>query len=227
MDNYRHEIKYICTVSELEELKIKLSAVAEPDRHAKNGSYRIRSIYFDDHYNSSYFDNESGVDPREKWRIRIYDNDESLILLECKRKMRGMINKKQVRLSREEYDRIVRGDIELKFDDRNILNRFYCLMETRLLRPVVIVQYTRFPFICFEGNVRITLDCDISSSVDYDHFFDRDICLRPIQERDQQLLEIKYDEFLPDEIYHAIHLKNRQQQTFSKYYLCRSIGMGA
>ncbi len=221
MDKYRHELKYICSQAEVEELKIRTSAVAEPDPHTVNGSYLIRSLYFDDYDNSAYGDNESGVDPREKWRIRIYNGNSDRIQLECKRKQNGMINKKSCPITKKEYADIVSGSPALSFDDRALFNRFKIQRETKLLHPVVIVQYVRYPYICRDGNVRITLDCDIASSGDIARFLDPELSCRPIQDRNRQLLEVKYDEFLPDEIYHAVQLKNRRQQTFSKYYLCR------
>lgn len=225
METYRHEIKYVCTAAQIEDIKMRLSAVAAIDKNAHNGSYIIRSIYFDDYYNSSYYDNESGVDPREKWRIRIYNGDDSRILLECKRKESGKVNKKSDIISLNEFYDILQGKLDsYKFDSRKVFNRFKILTEIKLLRPVVIVQYKRFPFICDEGNVRITLDCDISSSCDFGNFFSDKLYLQPIQSKYRQLLEVKYDELLPDEIYNVTQLKNMLQQSFSKYYLCRKVG---
>lgn len=111
----------------------------------------------------------------------------------------------------------------LDFDDRQVFNRFKLFRSTKLFEPAVIVQYVRYPYVCKEGNVRITMDCNISSSKDYNNFFSKELSLRPIQEGKKQLLEVKYDEFLPDEIFRAVQLKNMRQQTFSKYYLCRKM----
>ena len=102
-----------------------------------------------------------------------------------------------------------------------LLQKMTMQMLTRGLRPVVIVEYDRIPYVYKNGNVRITLDCNISSSTAVERFLDDRIPKRPIMPTGQQLLEVKYDAYLPDFIYHHLHLQNLRQTAFSKYYLCR------
>ncbi|MBD5530435.1 MAG: polyphosphate polymerase domain-containing protein [Lachnospiraceae bacterium] len=220
---FRHELKYICSRAELEIIKSRIKHIAKSDSHvSEDGNYLIRSIYFDDYYNSSFYNNESGVDSREKWRIRSYNCDKTRINLECKMKEHGMIHKEVCELSFEQYLRITANDrLDINGDNAPLLNKFLTLRETKLLRPVVIVQYRRFPYICKEGNVRITFDCDIATSTDICNFFDSGMSTRPVMPNGMQLLEVKYDEFLPDCIYQTVQLKNMEQTTFSKYFLCR------
>ena len=84
-----------------------------------------------------------------------------------------------------------------------------------------IVEYERIPYICQNGNVRVTFDINISSSADVKNFLNGDIPVRPVMPSGWQLMEVKFDEFLPDYIYRALNLGNLQQTAFSKYYLCR------
>lgn len=220
--NYRHEDKYICSYCEIEEIKAKIESICQYDKNASDGGYLIKSLYFDDYYNSSFAEKENGVDEREKWRIRSYNNDDSVINLERKIKKAGLISKDSCRIDRGFYEDILAGKLDFAYDSSNpLLNKFMLLRETKLLRPVVIVQYYRVPYVYFEGNVRVTLDCDIASSCDFDHFFDDNMNTRMIQTAANNLLEVKYDELLPREIYNAVQLKNMQLETFSKYYLCR------
>lgn len=59
--------------------------------------------------------------------------------------------------------------------------RELCLaMKTRLMRPVVIVEYQRTAYTYAPGNVRITLDENIGASARIDRFLDPEISLRPI-----------------------------------------------
>ena len=102
-----------------------------------------------------------------------------------------------------------------------VLQKLCLLMRTRLMRPKVIVEYVRVPYIYSNGNVRITLDTNISSSNRTDLFLEEQIPLRPVLEAGQHVLEVKYDEYLPDFIYHTAHMANLRQTAFSKYYLCR------
>lgn len=222
-DLYRHEFKYLISEGQLLLLKSRLSGYMSIDPHAaKNGVYHIRSLYFDDYRNSCLSDNLAGVDPREKFRIRIYNNDPRRISLECKRKEHGMTQKSSCLLSREQYDRILTGDLSSPSEKISpLLRKLELQMRTRLLHPVVIVEYDRIPFVYPSGNVRITLDTNLASSVRIDRFFSDPLPCRPVMPIGQQLLEVKYDSFIPDPIYRAAQLNGLQRIAFSKYTLCR------
>ena len=102
-----------------------------------------------------------------------------------------------------------------------LLQKLTMLMMTHRMRPVVIVEYDRIPYVYKNGNVRITLDTNIRSSSAVDQFLDEQITNRPVMPTGQQLLEVKYDEYLPDFIYRALQLHSLRQTAFSKYYICR------
>lgn len=229
MDNkkYRHEFKYICTDGQFTCLKARLTGLMKYDPHADNeGRYNVRSIYFDDINDTCYYENENGVDPRKKYRIRIYNSSDNVIDLECKSKIRGMTNKESAHISREFLDKILSGEkITSPDSSKPVINSFTNMYSSQMLRPKVIVDYERTVFICPIGNVRITFDRNISSSVDYDHFFDKVLYKRPVMDTGTHILEVKYDALLPDYIYKAVELENLQRTTFSKYYLCRNIHM--
>lgn len=209
-------------------LRIRLRCVMNPDPHADaEGGYLVRSIYLDDYDDTCMMENEAGVSPRRKWRIRSYNCDSSRISLECKEKMHGMIRKTSCPVTLRELALIL-SDRALATEDTaapELLCRMEALRRTRLLRPKVIVQYRRTPFVCREGNVRVTLDEDVASSQDFVKFFDPDLPVRPVMPAGRQLLEVKFDEFLPDYIYHAVQMNDMRLETFSKYYLCRRFFM--
>ena len=102
-----------------------------------------------------------------------------------------------------------------------LLQKLTMLMMTRRMRPVVIVEYDRVPYVYKNGNVRITLDTNIRSSSAVEQFLAEQIPNRPVMPAGQQLLEVKYDEYLPDFIYRALQLHSLRQTAFSKYYICR------
>ena len=223
-DGFRHEMKYICTDAELSMLEKRLSPMMQPDRHATpSGTYLIRSIYFDDTDNSCFRDNENGVSPREKWRIRCYDRNADHLSLECKRRESNLIKKRSCLLTREQFEALLNNGAGLSVSDRQppLLNRFILLVRTHHFMPKVIVQYERRPLIYRAGNVRVTFDRNIASSDHFDRFFAADLPLRPVMPTGRQLLEIKYDAFLPDFLSKEIQLGHMRQETFSKYYLCR------
>lgn len=226
-EKYRHEHKYLISAGELAVLKARAEAVLERDPHVSKeppfaGIYNIRSLYFDDLANTCYMENESGTDPREKFRIRIYNHSDSRISLELKSKKGGMGRKQRCSLTREQCDILLQGKW-LPDDDHAppILKKLNYQIKTRGLRPVVIVEYDRIPYIHPLGNVRITFDCNISASSQCCSFFDDRLPLRPILPLGQHILEVKWDEFLPDPIYHAMGMPCLQRTSFSKFYLCR------
>lgn len=220
---YRHEFKYICSEAQLARLKGRLSPLMRLDVHADgNGKYNVRSVYFDDSQDTGFYENENGTDPREKFRIRIYNHSAELIELENKKKMCGMTSKDSCEIQRELCEELLWGKpAALEACEIPVWNKFALGWNTRLLRPKVIVDYERTVFVCPLGNVRITFDRNISSSADYMHFFDQNITKRPIMPNGMHILEVKYDAFLPDYIYKGIELENLQRTAFSKYYLCR------
>lgn len=220
---FRHELKYQCSQAQIEMLRIRLQCIMKPDSHADaEGGYLVRSIYLDDYEDTCMRENEAGVSPREKWRIRSYNCSDARIALECKRKEHGMIQKKSCPVTlRQLAEILLDRPLAIHEDTPPLLRRMEVLRRTRLLRPKVIVQYRRTPFVCAEGNVRVTLDENMSSSQAFDKFFDPDLPVRPIMPTGHQLLEVKYDEFLPDYIYHAVQMRDMRLETYSKYYLCR------
>ncbi len=204
-------------------LKVRLAGLLLPDPHAgKDGVYNIRSLYFDDYYDSCLRENEAGTDPREKFRIRIYNHSSERISLELKKKVRGKTQKLSCPLSEEQCRGLMEGrPPAVGAETPALLNKLGVQMRTKLMKPKVIVEYERVPYICPLGNVRITMDENISSSGRTDLFLEERIPLRPVLEAGQHVLEVKYDEYLPDAVYRTIQLAGLRQTAFSKYYLCR------
>lgn len=220
---YRHEYKYVCNAVESAVLKVRASGVLKRDIHAgEDGAYRIRSLYFDDPWDSCFYENESGVGERAKYRIRIYNSDKNRITLEKKSKTRGMTQKSAARID-EAYCRGMMAGYYGKImeDMPNNLKQILSEMQRKHMRPKVIVEYVRYPFVDQNGNVRITFDQAISSSNSIANFLCPEIVVRPIMERGQDILEIKWDEFLPDYIKEIMQLETLTRSSFSKYYLCR------
>ena len=223
-DKYRHEFKYLISAAQIPLLESRIRGFMTMDPHTgPNGQYSIRSLYFDDPQNRCYYENENGTDPREKFRIRIYNQSAERISLECKRKEHGMTRKTACRLSEEQCEQILRG--ELLTDSISelppLLRRLELKRRAEQFKPVIMVEYERTPYVYRDGNVRVTFDCGISSGEDLEHFLSEEIHRRPVMPAGQQLMEVKYDAFLPDFIYQALNLGRLDRTAYSKYYLCR------
>lgn len=221
---FRNEQKYICTAAELAELGIRLTGLMMPDPHAgTDGTYRVRSLYFDTYDDRLCRENEDGTSPREKWRIRSYNLDRSFVSLECKIHENDRVLKRICPISSGTADDILlRGKYPaIAAGNPPVLNRFLLLHQTQLLHPASVVDYIRRPLLLPEGNVRVTFDCALACTSFTEDYWKADASLRPVLPPGSELLEIKYDSFLPDFLYHAIQLRNMQRISFSKYYLSR------
>lgn len=219
---YRVERKYICTEGELVILEHRLAGLMERDEHLQeNGIYTVRSLYFDDYQYSNMRENEDGVNERKKFRIRIYNADADRITLEVKYKKNSMTKKEACPLTRLQCETILAGGRpEYRRGDGKALHLLYLEMTTRLLHPVVIVEYERTPLIYRAGNVRVTFDRNIAASDRLEEFLEEDILRLPIMPSGRHILEVKYDEFLPDGIAQALELGTLTQTAFSKYREC-------
>lgn len=226
-DKYRHELKYIVSDAQIRILENRIRNYMQMDEHAIDGKYGIRSLYFDDQYNSCFYQNEDGTDLREKYRIRIYNCSKDRITLECKRKESGKTFKKICPLTLEQCESLMKGIALREMEDMDPLLRVFTVkMMADRFRPAVIVDYVRKPYIYRSGNVRVTFDTEVSSSKCIDRFFDPDMPKRPVMPVGMQLLEVKYDEFIPDNIYNNLQVEDLNSTAYSKYYLCRKFEMG-
>lgn len=220
---FRHEYKYLCNSLQNAVLKMRAKGLLQVDVHAKdNGYYFIRSLYFDTLDNMCYQENECGSDNRDKYRIRIYNADATKITLEKKSKIRQMTSKQSCRISEEICRKLMKNEqVEITEDMPPIQKQLLLEMQMKVMRPVVIVEYQRFPFVEKNGNVRITFDENIRSSDDIQCFLDKRIITRPILEMGRSVMEVKWDAFLPSYIKNHLQMESLQWTSFSKYYLCR------
>lgn len=220
---YRHEIKYRINGGTYHILRQRFGAVMEPDRHAKNGLYRVTSLYFDDAYRSAYKDKVNGALRRKKYRIRAYDLSPDVIHLEEKVKHDTVGFKKSTTLTREQYDRILAGDLSFLADEKyadTAGGDMFASHSAAYLSPAVIVDYIREPFTCREGNVRVTFDMKIAACINgMDMFADGNIYENVMPDNDI-VLEIKYDSYIPSRILHLLTDISTVQESVSKYIIC-------
>ena len=222
--DYRHEWKHEIGTSDLIAIRQRMRAIAKPDTHALDGTYRIRSLYFDNLADKALREKIDGVNCREKFRIRYYNGDYSFIRLEKKSKWNGLGNKQSATLSAEEAQAIVDGDWDWMMDsDRPLLQELYTKMTVQGLHPKTIVDYTREPFVYAPGNVRVTLDYDIRTGLGCTDFLNPNCVTIPAGNA-PIILEIKWDEYLPSVIRDAVQLNGVRTTAFSKYAICRIYG---
>ena len=220
----RHEWKHEISYSDMLAIRQRLSAVAQRDSHAVNGAYFIRSLYFDNLSDKALREKLDGISRREKFRIRYYNGDTSVIHLEKKSKIGGLGNKQSANLTAEEARWIVDGKLDwMLHSERPLVRELYVKMTTEGLRPKTIVDYTREPFVYGPGNVRVTLDYNIRTGLGCTDFLNPDCPTIPVGNA-PIILEVKWDEFLPEVIRSVVQLENRKTGAYSKYAACRIYG---
>jgi len=213
----RYELKYLINKMDHEILSRKLKHVLTLDAHAHNGSYLVKSVYFDDFSDQAWLDNLIGASDREKFRIRYYNNDTSFISLEKKIKKSNKGTKLISRITQTQAQALIEGRFDsIKTSKDPLLRDFYLKAIQHGLRAKIVIAYHREPFIYTAGNVRVTLDSQIKNSLDVRRFFDPQLIMAP-QLTQQSLLEIKFDRYLPEVVRHLIQVPNTIQTAHSKY----------
>jgi len=220
---YRHELKHVVTMADALVIKSRLSCVLRTDQNAgPDGRYHIRSLYFDTPEDKALTEKMEGLPIKEKFRLRFYNHDHGFIRLEKKVKHYNKTAKIGASLTKSDVQHILGGNITfLKESDQALLREFYLKLRTERLVPKTIVDYMREAYHYPTGNVRVTLDSDVRTSVSSTDLFDADLPNATALDSDICILEVKYDGFLPEFIQDIMQLNNCTSTAFSKYAACR------
>ncbi len=220
----RKELKFLLDSRMLFQIEKRISCAMKRDPNQNGDSYNIRSIYFDSPEDTCFHENQSGIDTRKKYRIRIYDHSDDPIKAEIKSKYRDTTHKESAKLTKEQFYACMNGrslrEI-LPEDPPKPLLEFAQKIIAEGYRPVSIVSYDRSAYIYTPCNVRVTFDKNIAASADLDAFFEENLISKPVCKPGMHVLEVKYDEFLPDHILTLLKAGDLRRTSFSKYYLSR------
>jgi hypothetical protein len=221
----RHELKHEMTRMDCYLLRNRLKHYMEVDPHAKNdGKYLIRSVYFDNFDNKILTQKKEGFFERDKFRVRLYDYNTDYLNLEKKSKRNNLTYKQKCRLTAEEYEQIRQGDITwMESDSRTLIQDLYVQMNLFQLKPMTVVDYEREVFIYRQGNVRVTFDSSIKTSFRNNDVLNPHLAMVETNP-DIVILEVKYDEYLPDVIKQLLQIGDRRRGTYSKYQISRMFG---
>ena len=220
-ERYRHELKYRISYGEKAVLELRLAPLLQRDAHAGPGGYLIRSLYFDDCWNSAYAEKDAGILARKKYRIRIYNGSDAVIRLERKKKVGSWICKEEATLTRAELEKLLSGDYGfLLASPQPLCREFYFECVSNLLRPRVVVDYEREPWVQKEGTVRITFDRDVRAAVGGWDLFDPHLPTLPVLDPGTLVMEVKFTDFLPQTLRELLPPKAQEWTAVSKYVLC-------
>lgn len=219
---YRNEHKFIISYGEYVLLKSRISRFMNSDSHGDgNNRYHIRSLYFDDIYNSAYYEKLNGIYKRKKYRIRIYNHSNSVIKIERKGKEGQYILKECELISEDLCNDLLSGNIIPLLTGSHLLSDMYIQMKTLFLKPVVLVDYIREAYTYPVENVRITFDMDLRSGLYSTELWNMDTPLLNVLEPGYFIMEVKFNRFLPSIFTKLLAGLSSEQISVSKYVLCR------
>jgi hypothetical protein len=221
--NGRHELKHYINAADYAQLRARLRVVAERDKNAgDDGSYVVRSLYFDNYMDKAVIEKLSGLSRREKFRLRHYNGDTAFIRLERKSKANRLAYKESEEITAEQCEALLAGRFDcIKKPEFPLMMELYTKIHYQNLRPRSIVEYRREAYVYRAGNVRITFDTHIKTSDNIAVFLSPGITAIPAAA--SMILEIKYDGFLPDIIREIVQIGSRNQTEFSKYVAARLV----
>ena len=205
-------------------LKTRLSPFLSKDPHSLGGAYFIRSVYFDNKSNESFREKVEGFENRRKFRIRFYDFTLNFIKFEIKQKLNDLIVKHTARILKEDLPALFRGDYDCLLKYRSaVLNQIFYDFKCQLYEPVVVVDYYREAFFLDYNHIRITFDTRLKKTDAVNEFYREDLSLVPVLEDHYVILEVKYDDFLPNWFGDLCQASRYQRVATSKYCLSRMI----
>jgi hypothetical protein len=222
--SFRHELKYYINYRDYVLLRSTLKALLPLDANAgANGDYHIRSLYFDDAYETALAEKMAGYDVRNKFRIRIYNFADDVIKFEKKMKRGQYIAKTSLLISRDECEALIAGNCDCLLGRKEPLAEELLLqMKNSMLRPRVIVDYFREAYVSPFESVRITFDKDIRAGLTLSDIFDPHAPTISVLEPGTMVLEVKFNKYLPPFIKSVLNNVNAAQRSaVSKYVLCR------
>ena len=220
-DGYRHEYKFLISTGSAELLKLRLPKVMSRDPHAgPTGQYTIRSLYFDDRHYSAYEEKMAGVADRAKYRIRYYNYDTRQIRLEKKEKHGNLTRKTGKNITLADALHLQSGSRAACPDSQGGLLTEFQQGIAGGLRPAILVDYDRTPFVCNVGQTRITLDENIRTKPYCPELLASQQAMVPVLEAGQVVLEVKFNDFLPGYLADALADIPKVNLAVSKYVLC-------
>lgn len=220
---FRHELKYRINFADYYSLRSRLKHIAIQDCHAgSNGKYKIRSLYFDNFDDKALMEKINSLNAREKFRLRYYNDNPLFIKLEKKCKINGIGRKLVTIVTKEQTEKMLAGDVTWMLEDKDpLLLELYGKIKYQHLRPKTVVDYYREAYIYPPGNVRVTFDSDVRSGLFARDLFNLELPTLPVTYNGQIILEIKFDNFLPEIVRDMIQTNERQNAAISKYAACR------
>lgn len=208
----RHEVKYMITQEQYEEIKDVLSEKLADDPF---GDYLVQSIYFD---TDNWDVIRTSIDKpifKEKLRLRCYGmpNGDSKIFLELKKKFKGIVYKRGISFPANELSEKKLSDI-VSNNSSQIGRELAHYMGINPVFEKAYISYKRFAF--EESGFRVTFDRNTHFRTQNLNFENPEAGL-DIFPADRVLMEVKAVKGIPLWFTHILSERQIYPISFSKY----------
>ena len=171
----RYEFKYLLNSKIANQIKDEAKKFMLIDSYAKKGedqSYFVRSLYFDNDEYQNFYDKVDGIRSRKKFRLRTYEkklSKNNLIFLEIKGRHLERTFKKRTQIQSNHlkffYDNRELPKLLSFYPNNDLVKDFVFTYLKTKIRPKVLIDYTRQPFINKYGlYFRLTFDSNLFSN---------------------------------------------------------------
>ena len=217
----RHEMKFEISYVEYMILRGRLKAFLQLDKHTVSPEgYFIRSIYFDSYNLNALEEKNSGIMKREKYRIRYYNGNMDKCMLECKIKQGTRIQKESCPITKQQAEDLIAGNVQCEKLLTDDLYRRLCLkIKNEGYKAKVVVDYIREAYVYPLSNLRITFDKELASGC-VENFRESKRNIPNIYSDKKMILEVKYDEIIPQHISQILSSVRMVRCAASKYTMC-------
>lgn len=219
---FRKEIKYMIPLELFFQLQKQLDGMMQRDIYGKNGTYMVRSQYYDSLMNQDLQDNLSGVMEKRKIRLRVYSPEDERVKLEYKCKSGSDGVKYSLSISREETLQMEAGRYEFLLNRQEPLaQKLYHRLLNGGYQPKSLIEYDRTAYAYPVSDVRITFDYRVRAGASPYGILEKAPFFSPVSDADSGVLEVKYNDFLPAHIKNIIKDVDNQAEASSKYSRAR------
>ena len=210
----RKELKYLLSVSQKENFMKEINAYIQSDEYSQ---YTISNVYMDTpHYQLIRNSMDKPV-YKEKMRLRSYGpvNGSNEIFIELKKKYKGIVYKRRIKMTFNEALDYLNGKLLRKGQIEREID--YFLNFYTGIAPAMFISYDREAYQGLDdSDLRITFDNNILWR-DTDLSLSSELYGNEILNRDQVIMEIKCADSLPLWIVQALTKNQIYKTSFSKY----------
>lgn len=223
----RLEVKYLVNRTTRTALARDLAAFMTPDVHAgPNGTYLVRSLYFDTPDYHAYHSKLAGLGERHKLRTRTHCGDPGeaqVVRMEVKSRYLSHVSKISVALPREDYLVVEESIWRRILPPPRILDafpgagEFFRLLKQYNMEPKIVVQYRRQALERRElGRVRVSIDDELVATR-HPQLLGELCGPRRLLKHGNAIVEFKMDGFMPYWLHTLVSKYDLVNQALSKF----------